>query len=64
MNLNQIKEALNKGERVYWVNDLYEVIKDDLGQYFIKCSSNNSCVGLTHKDGKTMNGEPKDFFIQ
>jgi hypothetical protein len=38
---------------------MYEVIKDKIGQYLIVCKT-GYCVGLTWKDGTTLNGE--DFY--
>ncbi len=62
MTLNEIKAALDAGQRVYWCNPAYEVIKDSLGQYLIKCHLNGSCMGLTHRDDVTLNGEESEFF--
>jgi plasmid maintenance system killer protein len=65
MNLQQIKAAVERGERVFLGNDAYEVIQDDnLGQWLIRCSFNGYCIGLTWADGKTLNGKPEDFFIR
>ena len=42
-----IKEALNDGKRVFMTpSKAYEVIKDRVGQYLIKCHINDSFVGL------------------
>jgi len=63
MTLEEIKSAVSSGGRVHWVNNGYEVIKDDLGQWLIKCHLNDCCVGLAHRDGATMNGEPDQFYV-
>jgi hypothetical protein len=63
MNLQEIKQAISEGKKVHWSNELYEVIKDKIGQYLIRCTSNGHCIGLTWQDGKTMNGKEKDFYI-
>jgi len=63
MNLKEIKQAIKENKKVYWSNELYEVIKDKIGQYLIICKDNDYCIGLTWKDGKTLNGDEKDFFI-
>lgn len=63
MNLDQIKNAIANGQKVYWSNETYEVILDSIGQYLIKCKTNDYCIGLTWQDGATLNGEEKDFFI-
>ena len=63
MKLNEIKQALAEGRKVYHGNKNYEVIRDKIGQYLIVCSFNGYTIGLTHKDGQTMNGEESDFFM-
>lgn len=62
MNLEQIKQAIAEGKKVYWASALYEVTKDSRGQYHIKCKSNGHCIGLTWADGTTLNGKESDFF--
>lgn len=63
MTLQQIKEAIEQGKKVYWSNLSYEVIKDNKDQYLIK-HSNGSCTGLTWADNTTLNGKEEDFFIK
>lgn len=63
MTLDEIKKAVDRGKSVKWANKLYDVIKDSLGQYLIICSSNQYTIGLTHTDGKTLNGRPSEFYI-
>jgi len=63
MKIIEIKKAIENRQNVYWANSLYEVIKDSIGQYLIVCTSNDSCIGLTHKDGTTLNGEESEFYI-
>ncbi len=63
MNLNQIKEAIKSGKRVFWSNKAYEVIQDKIGQWLIVCSLNGYTIGLTWRDGVTMNGKESEFFI-
>ena len=62
MTLEQIKAAVEAGKRVFWQHSGYEVVKDRVGQWFIKCVYNGNCIGLTWRDGVTMNGEPEEFF--
>jgi len=64
MTLAQIKMAIAKGQKVYWSNYSYEVVKDNLSKYLIRCKGNNHCVGLTWLDGVTMNGDESDFFTE
>jgi len=64
MTLNEIKQAISEGRKVYHGNKNYEVIRDKIGQYLIVCSFNGYTIGLTHKDGQTMNGEEADFFTE
>lgn len=59
----EIKDAVDAGNNVYWANMAYRVISDNLGQYFIVCSLNDNAIGLTWMDGVTLNGWLIDFFI-
>ena len=63
MNAEQIKSAVSAGKQVFWKQENYPVIKDRIGQYLIKCTNNDHCIGLTHRDGVTLNGQEEDFFI-
>ena len=63
MTLAEVKAAVDAGKDVRWANTLYVVVRDSLGQYFIKCTSNGSCIGLTWMDGVTLNGQEGQFFI-
>lgn len=63
MSLEEIKTAVESGKGVYWSNNGYRVIKDNIGQWLIE-HCDGHCIGLTHRDGKTMNGNPEDFFIE
>lgn len=58
-NAIEIRLAIDKGYKVYCGNPMYEVIKDKIGQYLIVCKT-GYCVGLTWKDGVTLNGD--DFY--
>jgi hypothetical protein len=62
MTLQEIKTAINQGKQVFWKSQGYQVIKDSINQYLIKCIYNGHCIGLTWTDGVTMNGEEADFF--
>jgi len=63
MNLEQIKQAIARGDTVHWSNSAYDVICDKLGQYLICCNQNESCIGLTWRDGVTMNGSEDEFYL-
>lgn len=64
MNLQEIKEAVNNGRKVYWANTAYEVVHDKYDQWFIVCTLNNSSIYLTYQDGsETLNGKEEEFFI-
>ena len=63
MKLEEIKKAVDEGKHVKWSNKLYDVVKDNLGQYFIICNRNNYAIGLTWTDGVTLNGRPSEFYI-
>ena len=62
MKLHEIKDAIANGQRVYWVHEGYEVIRDKHQQYMIKCHMNGTAIGLTWADGTTMNGKEEDFY--
>ena len=62
MNLQEIKSAVDAGKIVHWANRGYTVIKDRIGQYLIVFRDGNA-IGLTWRDGVTMNGKPEDFFL-
>ena len=64
MKLSDIKDAVDAGRVVHWTSPIYTVVRDILGDYLIQCSSNNDCIGLTWKDGQTLNGKERDFYIQ
>lgn len=64
MNLHEIKEAVLAGKTVHWSNALYTVIySEPIDEFLIKCSSNDTCIGLTWKDEVTMNGKEEDFYL-
>jgi hypothetical protein len=63
MNLAEIKANVESGHTVHWASQSYRVIKDNIGQWLIKCDMNGSCIGLTWRDGVTMNGSEEQFFI-
>lgn len=63
MTLEDIKAAVDAGNRVHWVNSGYVVTRDDLGQYLITFTRNGSAIGLTSRDSTRLNGEPDEFFI-
>jgi len=62
MKLNEIKEAVDKGLTVLWKQNNYRVVKWTNG-YYVVCTDNNNAIGLTHRDGITMNGNEEDFRI-
>jgi hypothetical protein len=64
MNLHEIKSAVEAGLPVHWSNDGYKVIKDKIGQFLVIFEPNQSCIGLTWKDGVTLNGKESDFYIK
>jgi hypothetical protein len=61
MTLEQIKAAVDAGKNVFWKQYNYKVKKYASG-YVIECLDNGHAVGLTWRDGVTMNGDPEDFF--
>jgi len=66
MNLNQIKTAVDAGKTVHWSNSGYRVIKSKYGEHLIIWNlggRDENCIGLTWRDGITMNGKESEFYI-
>ena len=63
MKVQEIKKAVDEGKTVCWSHEGYEVQKP-FSEYLVVCLSNQSCIGLTWKDGVTMNGKEEQFFIK
>lgn len=64
MTLEEIRAAVNAGNRVHWANKGYVVTRDGLGQYLITFTRIGSAIGLTSLDGTRLNGKPDEFFIE
>ena len=63
MTLQEIKNAVDDAKIVCWSNSGYRVVKDELGQYLIVFQPNKYTIGLTWRDGITLNGKESEFFI-
>ena len=63
MTLQEIKDAVKAGKTVHWASRAYVVECDNIGQWLIHCTSNDNYIGLTWRDGVTMNGRPEEFFV-
>ena len=63
MTVEEIKTAVDAGDRVHWVNSGYVVTRDGLGQYLITFMRNGSAIVLTSRDGTRLNGKPDEFFV-
>lgn len=61
--LNEIKSNVLAGRTVNYQSNLYRVERDSIGQWLIVCTANGSCIGLTWRDGVTLNGDPWHFYI-
>jgi hypothetical protein len=63
MNFDQIRQAIEEGKKVHWVNTAYTVIKDSLGKYLI-VHTNGTCEGLYRMDVEPprMKYPESDFF--
>jgi hypothetical protein len=64
MLLSEIMNAVDNSKRVYWQCSSYEVIRggSDSG-YFIRSLSTGHCIRLVQSDGKTLNGDEADFYV-
>ncbi len=76
MTLQEIKDAVIEGKRVFWKQSNYEVKKHEgevlnfetlqhepVTTWNIVCSNNGHTIGLTWTDEVTMNGKEEDFYI-
>tara|TARA_R110000824_G_scaffold180413_1_gene360875 strand:+ start:346 stop:525 length:180 start_codon:yes stop_codon:yes gene_type:complete len=50
MKYKEVINAINKGKSVYWSNDNYRVIKDNIGQYLIHSYYNDFYIGFDDDD--------------
>jgi hypothetical protein len=64
MNIQDIKDAVNSGKPVRWVNNGYHVTRDSLGQFHITFQPNQHSIGLTNRAGDKLNGKPEEFYIE
>lgn len=64
MNLSEIKQAVADNKTVHWANDGYVVTDGGIAGHLITFTSNNDSIGLTHRDGVTLNGDETDFYIK
>lgn len=60
--VDKIKIAVDEGRVVNWANEAY-VVEKTRYDYDIVCTINESRIGLTHRDGETLNGKDEDFII-
>ena len=60
MTLEQIRAAQKLGLTVHWANEGYTVHDNSIVWMFGTPKANS--IGLTWSDGKTMNGQPDEFF--
>ena len=64
MTLQEIKAAVLAGKTVHWASTAYAVKYSERGDCFnIVYTPDGNCIGLTHQDGVTMNGQPEEFFL-
>lgn len=70
MTLQEIKDTVEAGKTVHWATEAYTVIKDQLRdgtcQWLIGYNHGQrdaNYIGLTWRDGVTVNGRPEQFFI-
>ncbi len=63
MTMQEIKQAVDAGNRVHWSNAGYVVTRDRLAQYLITFKKNGSAIGLINRDGTRLNGKQDEFFI-
>ena len=47
MKYKDVINAINRGTSVYWSNNNYKIIKDNIGQYLIHSQCNNHYIKFT-----------------
>ena len=62
MTLQEIKSSTKEGKKVYWTNENYLITNPYNDEWLIVSQGNNHAIGLTHRDGTTMNGKESEFF--
>lgn len=62
MTLDQIKQAVQQGKTVHWSNEGYRVVCDKSNQWLIVFHTGD-CIGLTWRDGVTLNGKEHEFYV-
>lgn len=62
MTLEEIKAAVDAGHTVHWKNEGY-VVNRSGDQWMIRFLDEDYWIGLTWRDGVTLNGKEKEFFI-
>lgn len=64
MTLQEIQAAVMAGQTVHWENTAYVVkYAPAIDEFLIHCLLNETSIGLTWKDGVTMNGKEDQFFV-
>jgi hypothetical protein len=53
---DEIRAAVDAGKPVYCGSTSYIVLKDSIPQYLIHHIGSDYYIGLTHRDGQTLNG--------
>ena len=62
MTLKEIKDAVAAGKTVCWAQNNYRVEQWKTGLNIV-CTNNRNAIGLTHRDGVTLNGKEEEFYI-
>lgn len=75
MTLEEIKSSVDSGVKVFWQQNNYEVQKTEgkslntdtmewepTSSYDIVCTTNGHRIGLTWRDGVTLNAKEEDFY--
>lgn len=66
MTLDEIKNEVNAGRKVYWMNIGYTVVKggNEWSIVWNHGGRDENCIGLTWRDEQTLNGKPGEFFTR
>lgn len=64
MTVEEIKQAVNSGKKVYWTSKDYEIVHNKYDKWLIVCTLNKHAISLTWQDGVTLNGDESEFFVE
>ena len=62
MKAKDIRKQVELGNKVYWKNNNYEVIKDNIGQWLLHSKCNDWYCGIFDKNGQ-LNEDDTGYYV-